>query len=62
MKDRPGVSMGGRGIDPLVDQSAPKDQYASEMQGLPSRTREERDRRREECYVRAREKEMARER
>lgn len=50
--------MGGRGIDPLVDQSAPKDQYASEMQGLPSRTREERDRWREEYYVRARKKEM----
>lgn len=47
MKDRSGVGTGSRGIDPLVDQSAPKDQYASEMQGLPSRTREGRDRQRE---------------
>lgn len=32
----------GRGIDPLVDQSASKDQYAPEMQGLLLRTGEER--------------------
>lgn len=41
MKDRSGVGTGSRGIDPLVDQSAPKDQYAPEMQGLPLRTRRE---------------------
>lgn len=42
MKDRSGLGSAGRGIDPLVDQSASKDQYAPEMQGLLFRTGEER--------------------
>lgn len=41
------MGTGGRGIDPLVDQSAPKDQYASEMQGLREREKEDTDRERE---------------
>jgi len=52
--------MGGRGIDPLVDQSAPKDQYASEMQGLPPRTREGRDRQTDRKRERERERERER--
>lgn len=48
MKDRSGVGTGGRGIDPLLDQSAPKDQYApAKMQGLPRREPETVERKRD---------------
>jgi len=40
MKDRSGGGYTGRGIDPLVDQSTLKDQYAPEMQGLRPGMRE----------------------